>query len=257
VSRLLNNTADYLIRKIGHKQVNIIEIGPGNCDPIREFLGNLVNRGLVAKYVSADISFEMNNIALEKIQSWYPELAIDSIICDIENDDLVDVLYNLKSPDTINLVLFTGSTIGSMDDKEYVLKNLERTLGKHDLLMLSNKLEQETAKTQTGHVQGNQEQLFWIPKLLGLDVKLEHLETKYDPKDEMRKVVYVFPENHEITMGNNKINFYKGDELTLWKHRMTNPARLYGLLEKLNLRVVQMTSEIDNSHVLFLVERAI
>jgi hypothetical protein len=257
VSKLLNNTADYLIRKIGQKQVNIIEIGPGNCDPIREFLGNLVGRGLVAKYVAADISPEMNKIATDKIQSWYPELSTESIICDIESDDLVDVLYNLKSPNTINLVLFTGSTIGSMDDEEYVLKNLERTLGKNDLLMLSNKIVQEIAKTQTGHIQENLEQLFWIPKLLGLELNQEHLETKYDSSDQMRKVVYVFPENNELTIGSNKITFYRGDELTLWQHRMTNPALLYTLLEKLKLRVVQMTAEVDNSHVLFLAERVV
>lgn len=258
LSNLLANTFEFLEYKIAkYNKVNIIDIGPGNCESILPFLTKLAKSGKLGKYIAVDISQSMLDIAKKRINKEFQNVEFEGIESDIEKSDLLEIGIKAKKEGEINIFLFVGSTIGSLDEYK-TLANLKSSLSDNDILYFSNKVFQTTEKSKTGHVVDNYEQLFWIPEMLGIKTNPNNLIGLYDDKTDTRTVVFR-PDNDyqiEFDLGGVKkqIRIYKGEDVVVWRHKMSTTNQIIEDLGRAKLSLTQMTKENDFSHVLIMCE---
>lgn len=139
---LLNNNFQVIEQKKStFDYVNIIDIGPGNCYPVKEFIGQVQERGWLNKYIALDLSQDILNLSQKNINSWFPDVNYQGYMIDFEDEDFRDIALrnslNSEGSKIMNIVLFLGGTLGNHKNRLKVLQNLQKSLGNDDLLLLS------------------------------------------------------------------------------------------------------------------------
>ena len=261
LSILLRESFNYLMYKTeSASKVNIIDVGPGNVTPMREFLQKCIDIGKLESYTAVDISEELANIALKNVREWFPDIKADEYIYDIEKVNLLDILFKQKSENNVNILFFAGSTIGSVDDRHKVLRHLRESLDDQDLLVISNKITLENNKTEINHVKDNDQQLLWIMNLLNFDTANCELVGKYDEKLESRVVAMKLDRDYLIDFNLNgthkHVELEKGDEIILWRHHTSTAEELFSDINKADLQIIQLTTEKNLSHILAVCQAA-
>ena len=263
IKNLLYNSFGTITQRIPkNTKVNIIEIGPGNSLPVKEFLESLDQLKLLNKYVAVDISPEMIDLSQKNINSWLPQIQFSGYVCDIENGRLNDIFEKekLQNPDTVNIVLMLGGTIGNHRNRLEVLRNIGEGLRKNDLFILSNATDLADNKAAFSYLSTKEsmDQDLWIPSLLGFNVFECEMIRKYDDEKNRKVMLLKFDKDYSIIikeMGYTKtLNFIKGQEILLWKHYSTKPATLFSEFEQCGLNLVSFNTENDFSHALMICE---
>lgn len=126
---------------IAGKNINIIELGPGEGIKTELILRAFVKSNHFIKYFPVDISRSYLINISKKLQNVMPSLYIQMINLDYLNS--FDKL-NLTSPET-NLILFLGSTIGNyeLDNNRIFLSKIKEKLKKGDYLFIGFDLIKE------------------------------------------------------------------------------------------------------------------
>ena len=209
---------------------NIVDIGPGNAYPVKNWLETLVEIGVMNTYVAGDISDDINSIVEKNIKEWFPTINFKKYVKDIELGEMAGIFIESKmgKPEQetkiSNIVLHFGSTMCNHDDRLDALKNMSKSMDTQDLLAFSfttdsdsNKISHKYVSNQPGeNVHG------WMPQILGLNYDLRYVQTLYDPKLNARVKSLTLDSNYIVNFkifgGNKKIELRKGERIDLWRH---------------------------------------
>jgi uncharacterized SAM-dependent methyltransferase len=260
--RLLDENYDMILSKIPKRfGVNVIDLGAGNAQPLKKLLTKLSRANKLISYTPVDISKEMIDIAVENVSEWFPGIKINSYDYDIERCRLDNILSHIKaesSTESINLIFNLGSTIGNHLDRFSVLKNIQKGMGLDDLFILSNSLDSDKNKVAFSFLKQSDVLSLntWIPKYLGFDVdQCEHV-MKYVPEENCRVQTVQLDKDYEVEIEVNGkkvfLNFYKGNEIVVWRHYMTQTNTLFQEFKKCGLELVSYNTENDLSHALMI-----
>ena len=244
-----------------NKKINFFDIGCGNFLPTRTFINYLNKKNLLSKYIAVDISHELLDIAeKEALQILNPNQII-KIQRDFEVENLRDYANPYREADTMNVIALLGSTLGSYIDQRTILTHLRDTLVKDDLLIISNKLNSEIDKTKFSHILEKNEQLLWIPALLGIDTGEVQFNSYFDEKREARVIAMKLDKDYSFTFtypdstAENKIYLYAHDHIILWHHKMTKIEDVAGQFQRAGLEYLAYFKTQDDNNAMFVTRK--
>ena len=267
VINLLDSSLDYLKYKLsGYTSVNLIDIGPGNSYPVKNFISSLSKITKINKYAAIDISSEMTKLSEENIKNWFPDIKFEKYVADVENTYFDKIFFDIQESfdgKILNLILYLGSIIGLHDDKVRVLNNIREGLSKNSLLVISNTLDSQLNRSDFSYVKNplGDKQNLWIPELLGINIDKCELISKFNSINNSRVLNLKLDQDYEITLDilgkKRKLELHSGEEINLWQHEMTNISSLIEDFKDANLQLVGLMTELDLSHVLIYAEPVI
>jgi len=146
-----------LVKK--YPKINVIDIGPGNAEPVKELLSFLHSKGILRKYIGIDYSPEILNITEENLKSWFGnKFLIETHIRDITANSFKELVFKNTylsgndDVDCINLVLFLGSTIENQRQYDQSLNIIKNSIGSEDIFVLGQLLDTEQAKLELSFI---------------------------------------------------------------------------------------------------------
>lgn len=113
---------------------NLIELGPGDGMKTRVLLKNLAGTGANFRFIPIDINGEENEILSDDLKRYIPSLTVLP-----RTGDYLDVIRSMGRKDSIRkIILFLGSNIGNLDDKEITLflRSLSETTNSGDKVIM-------------------------------------------------------------------------------------------------------------------------
>lgn len=270
---ILNSTIELLHSNLGNidrligdrRRVNIIDIGPGNCLPVKELLTHLVyETDVLARYIAIDISEEMLEIARRNIKQWFGDrVAFEGYVRDITyerfNDLVVEETLRDDANESMNLVLFLGGTPANFRSQDDAFKAVCNSMGRNDVLLYSKKLDSEQSRRFFDFNIGNTiqplpPQYKFLVDLLGLDESLYEVETGFDENLRCRylrlrlkvatSLVVTFPE------GSRTIEFNKGEAILIWRAWHQTAREIIDQFERTGFALLQASTTEDREYLL-------
>ena len=244
------------------KLVNIIDIGPGNGYPVKDWLEKLNDLEILNSYFCVDISKEINDLVEQNMQKWLPAMPVHKYQADIEQTDIAKFLikskfHNQIEPSKIsNILLLFGNTICNFTDRVEVLKNLTRSMDINDLLVISYSTDIDSNKlfhqyTNHSNSKTHNNLCTWIPKILGFDCNNKNLFTEYDDKIKAKIKYLKLTKNYilNINLFNQEIKIYftQGEKISLWKHYLINENQIEKEFGEVGLELVFKQYDLQKS----------
>jgi uncharacterized SAM-dependent methyltransferase len=213
----------------------------------------------MGKYIAIDVSSSILDVAKENLKGLLGEQDVQTYKLDFERYDLSDILFENKlKNEAINFVFLAGGTYGSLENRGKFLKFVQTSLDDEDIFIVSNKVSNKKSKTELGHLDSALDDLAWIPKMLGINVKDCEFEKRYDSDLESRAVFLKLDQDYEIQFkvdGSIKtVNFFQGEEIRLWKHHMSTLREVLLELDQADLNLIHSTTTQNLSDLLFVCE---
>lgn len=260
ISSLMGTSLDYFsFRLKDYEKVNIIDIGPGNGYTIKPLIDALKTQAQI-NYTSIDLSQEIQNILTKNMLQWYPDISVNNIVADIEQILIRDLLFNnkLKNPNSCNVLLFIGATLGNVANRLQVLKNLKDSMGSDDILILDNGLD--TPEWRSSFTSVNNPlvrlRLLWLPELLGFRKDMYEIISKYDENSGRRlqtmKLIKDIDIEFSLAEGSKVLSFKENEEIIIWNHYSHTLNSFIGEMNESNFAVTHMSCYPDLSHILAL-----
>lgn len=249
---LLDSCLDYFNKKTkDFQKINVIDIGPGNALPIKDFLGKIKKTGKLAKYIAVDISEQMLKIAKENVQTWYPDLKILTYLRDVEKQDLASILLKNSDNQTINLCFLIGGTIGNFKNEYHALNNLRNSLGENDQLIIANEIYWDLDEKAFNYdIYNEYGRLFtWLPKLLNIYKETDELKKEFDLESGL--IAYYFNSAKMFTLKilNREIKIEKGLAIKVFRYKPDNAQTLAKKLISCDLRLTHMSTETFSKRI--------
>ncbi len=230
--------------------LNIIDVGPGNGYPVKEWLERLHKTEILNKYVAVDISSDINDLVEKNVKSWFPNIRFAKYRADIEQMDIAKVLIESKMHEELhprnisNIVLLLGNTFCNFNDRIEVLKNFVRSMDINDLLVFSytndidsNKIVHNYIASKTSH-----RHVGWIAKMLDLNYGDKYITTTYDSKINARVKFLTLNKdyiiNFKIFNQTVPVKLRKGETINLWKHHLISEELLKKQFDEVGLELV-------------------
>lgn len=231
--KLLSDNQSYLDQMLSkYKHINVIDIGPGNALPVKDFLGHLLKQKKLARYIAIDISSEMLQIVKQNIKEWFnDEVAYEEHELDITYERFGDILvqdYPTKeAKDTRNVVLFLGGTPYNFRNPGSAFWTIHESMNADDILVYTDKLETEEMRPQwfDYHVKPGKLSLAPIHRLvfdmLNIDDSLYDVEMGFEKSINQHYTRARFKValnlKFEFEKGERIITLEKGDTILLWR----------------------------------------
>lgn len=262
--KMLENNFELILQRVSSSvRVNVIDLGQGNSKPLKNFLLKLSQLGRLNSYTAVDISPEMIEISQKNIKEWLPDLPYFSYICDFETANFNRILEEQKARfdfETVNIIFDLGRTLSNQNDPYLVLSNIARGMREGNIFVSTNGLDSNRTRSEFGFLKMEEaiEQDTWIPKMLNFDMEEVEFFSRYDEKDDCKKEYFVLDKDYTLTireLGKDKVlNFYKGQEIVVWKHYMTSPNGLFEYYESCGLTLVGFNMSNDHRDSLMICE---
>jgi uncharacterized SAM-dependent methyltransferase len=259
----LGQDKEYIYDLIKEKKgVNVVDIGPGNGMPIREFLEFLKTHKLLQKYIAVDYSPDILKIVKKNITEWFNgEVEVECYQKDITQENLQELLFMNSEPDVPNLVLFIGTTIENQMHYDHTLANLKVGLGPNDIFFLGQLLEDEKASSRLEFYSENKvtnlddiEMELMVPRLLGLDAS--HFEVNRFFKTDTKSWIITlrFKYDIEIKFEFSKIKksifLNKLEDLVIFRHNYHSIFEVINKLGSLGFDILHINTSNDLGHML-------
>jgi len=248
------------------ERINIVDIGPGNCYPVRGLLERLVESGRLNRYICLDVSPDMLSIAKENIEKWFGDkIKFESYVRDITYerfDDLVALDSFGKDETVCNIVLFLGSTMSNFREPNKPLYTIHDSMGKNDLLIFSKQLDTVKARRYFDYyTDPNQPGVFLLPPkskftldLLNIDSSLYDLELSFDEEHMARRsqvrLKVALSIEFQINGTPKVIHFNKGDAILLWRHRHLSILQTIEQFDQSGFDLVEAMTSADGESLL-------
>lgn len=250
----------------GYDQVNIIDIGPGNCVPVKELLTHLIDKKVLHRYIAIDISESMLQIARKNITTWFSEdVEFEGYIKDVTrerfDDLLIDDMLVKGGTKTINLALLMGATPMNYPDPYEMVRVICKSLGSNDLLMYTDKphtaIDQvnfEVNANLDSNASALSPKYSFIIDLLGIDGSLYDVEMGFNEKVRISyiqvrlktAVTILF----DFTDGQRSVNLEKGQTILLWRAWYQTQLEIISEFEHAGLTLLQSSLTKDRQYML-------
>lgn len=245
-------------------KINIIDLGVGNCLPVRNLLQYFVDKNRLKRYIGIDISKDMLNIAERNVNEWFGEkLKFEGYVRDINYDRFNDLLsidsFDTTQGPTVNLVIFFGGTIANLRDPEYVLRVINDSMGKGDLLIFCLKLDSEKSRRYFDFttISGGPANIFRgkdLLDILNIDESAYDVEQFFDKTACMRKtqvkLKIALSLEFQVNNRSKTIELNKGDTLLLWRARHQSVVDTINQFDKSDFELLQTSRSTDEEHLL-------
>ncbi|MDQ1287854.1 MAG: hypothetical protein QG622_1419 [Actinomycetota bacterium] len=244
----------------GRSRLDVVDVGPGNGDPARVVLSHLLARGVLGRYLAIDVSPGMLKIAENRLRTWFGSSApFEGHVLDIGRDrfdHLVPALSGspegpVRDPARACLALLLGGTLGNLRSPEDALGNVRGSLGRSDLLAVSERLDEcpgpsarpggarrGTAPPPPRLSPFNR----FLLDLLGIPESLYAVEFGIDPRRDTRfiRVRLGAPVRLRLRTGAGErhVDLSEGTPLELWRYWRLTPAELAARLARSGLEPV-------------------
>jgi uncharacterized SAM-dependent methyltransferase len=243
------------------QKVNIIDVGCGNSQPIKELVTKLNKMGKINKYIALDISDNLLKISQTNFYKWFPSIDYSNSSIDIENNVInQELLQQVNSSDNINtanIFLHLGVTIGNHHNRIQVFKNLRTSMEEKDLLIFTNEIGSNSQWDgfARGAYKYQAEQIYkWIKDKIGILSQDCELIRKYDLATDSVVANIKFKRHYTINFSrkqtSKKINLLPGEEITIWRHHKCQMSELTQEMEQAGLKLVHYTTNQYQSHVM-------
>jgi uncharacterized SAM-dependent methyltransferase len=247
----------------GCQKVNIIDVGCGNSQPIKQLMTKLRSIGKINKYLALDISDNLLQISQKNFSKWFPKIDYINFCIDIENSainqELLQQLNNSENIKIANIFLHLGVTIGNHHNRVQVFKNLRASMSQKDLLIFTNELGSNSQWDgfARGAYKYQAEQIYkWITSKIGILSQDCELIRKYDLKTDSVVANIKFKRHYTLNFNrkhiNKKINLQVGEEITIWRHHNCQISELTQELKQAGLELVDYTTNQYESHIMII-----
>jgi uncharacterized SAM-dependent methyltransferase len=263
--RQLRDNREYIDRLASrYKQVNIIDIGPGNGMPVKDFLKYFIDQGKPVRYVAVDISPEMLQIVGKNIRKWFGnQITFEAHQGDINYDRFTNIVneYTVgeNAENTINIVLVLGGTLSNLRSPDGAFKIIHDSMNRNDLLVYNKKLDSESARryfdfdtaTNTPALDLKSKMVL---DMLNIDESFYDVEVGYDPGRKERymrirlkvelKIKFTFKK------GDRVLSFNKNEVLLMWRSWHQNVQDVVNQLYHNDFDIFQSSLTEDREYLL-------
>jgi uncharacterized SAM-dependent methyltransferase len=223
------STIDTLLE--GHDRVNVIDIGPGNAQPVRQLLEHLLEKNVLHRYIAIDISEKMLRIAERNIKKWFGDrIRFEGYVRDITyerfDDLLVDDMLDKNADETLNLALLLGATPVNFQAPRDLLKVIYSSLGSDDLLVYSSGVDTPTNRrffesNADAGASALSSKYSYIFGLLNIDESTYDVEMGFNAEKRVRyirvRLKVGLTINFKFKNGERNVKLDKGDTILLWR----------------------------------------
>lgn len=232
-----------------YNRINVIDLGPGNALPVRELLADLLKRGALGRYVALDISPEMIELARRNVKQWFGEkVPFEGELRDITYERFKDVTTPTSGSDSVNLILFLGSTRNNFRDPMEALKTIYHSMEASDLLVCSERLDTATARRRFDFeiADGTPTLIPFfrvVLELLGIDKSLYDVENGFNEQANERYIRIRFKTALAISFAyantTRLVQFNKGDTVMIWRYKHLNLLETLGQFDQAGFDLLQ------------------
>lgn len=241
------------------KIINIIDIGVGDCSPIRGFLSFLIERGIKIRYIGIDLSKDMIEIAKRNLEEWFGDkITFEARRRDINHElfrDLtVEELYSTATQRPLNIVLFLGGTLSNLRQPSHVLQGINNSMGRDDVLIYSLKIDSEMSRRYFHDNNGGLSPHGLVLDLLNIDESCYEVEQFYDEKTRARYIQARLKLDVSIkfSFGNGEkiLALKKGQAIVVWRAVHRNAVEVINQFDENGFDLMQASLTQDRSFLL-------
>lgn len=243
------------------EKVNIIDIGAGNSYPVKGFIKKLIKMKKINKYIALDISDKLLNVSSHNIKKWFPNLAFNNSLIDIENTPIPKSLLKNEAENTANIFLHLGVTIANHSNRNQVFTNLRNSMEENDLLIFTNEIGSNSQwdGIARGGCKYHADQVYrWLKNNLGLANDDCELVRKYDLATDSIVANIKFRHRCRINFSylgiDKNIEIAAGEEVTIWRHHKFTIPELIQEIEQAGLKLVHYSANKYSSHLIVVCE---
>ena len=262
--KMLEDTFQLILQRVSNSvKINVIDLGPGNSKPLKNFLLKLSELDNLNSYTAVDTSPEMIEISQKNIHKWLPDLPYFGYVCDFETANFNRILEERKARfdfETVNIVFDLGGTLTNQNDPFLVLNNMAKGFRKGNIFISTNGIDSTINRAEFGFLKVTEslKRKLWIPEILNFDMEEIEFFSRYDESEDCKSQYFVLDKDYTLTireLGKDKVlNFYKGQEIVVWKHYMTSPNGLFEYYESCGLTLVGFNMSNDHRDSLMICE---
>lgn len=265
--KLLDVNQSYIDELLAnYERVNIIDVGVGTALPVRDFLGRMLEKGKLGRYIAIDISPKMLKIARNNINQWFDgRVNFESHLLDINYDRFTNLLVSeyLKedAKDTANIVLLLGGTTSNLRAPDGAFRTIHDSMNANDFLIYTNKLDTPRSRR---YFDFSVEPKNSVPPpthrllvdLLNLDKSLYTLELGYDGEHSHRfeqlRLETAVTIKFEFSGGKRTIDFNKGDAILIWRAWQLTADNIMRQFYRDGFYPLQVSQTVDHEYVLII-----
>lgn len=260
--QLLNTNKLYLDDITKHyDSVNIIDIGVGDCTPVKGLISDLLEKELLARYMAIDLSTEMLNIAKGNIKKWFNdkvqfEAHKRDINYDLFKDLIVEESYAPNSRQ-LNIVLFLGGTLSNMRQPDLVLQVINNSMGRDDILLYSLKIDSEMSRRYFHDTYGELgERHKLVLDLLNIEPSMYEVEQFYDDVQRARfkRIKLKLDLTLKFTFGKGEkvLHLPKDKTILVWRAAHKNAVEVIEQFDRNGFDLLHASRTEDKSFLLMI-----
>jgi uncharacterized SAM-dependent methyltransferase len=254
---------DQLLR--GREKVNIIDLGVGDAQPVKDLLAHLLERGILNRYIAIDTSQSMLDVAKDNIVSWFGDkVKYEGHVRDVRYERFDDLLL----PDAlgedydriINVVLFLGGTRSNFRAPNDCLKVIQGSMGEQDLFIYTGKPDTEVSRRYF-NFNPQEEPLAMLPPLdrfvlemLGIDQSLYQTEMGFSEQHKMRyirvRLKYPITIHFSSKEIKREVVLEKNETILVWRAWHWTTHEMISDFESAGLTLVQASLTRDRQYLL-------
>lgn len=265
VKNQLRNNLTYIDALLMHyEHVNVIDIGPGNCLPVKDLLQHLLDINKLRRYTAVDISTAMLEIAEDNIKTWFgAKVPFATRQADITYDRFTELVtgnvIGKNAEKTINIVLAVGGTFSNLYSPDSALRVIRDSLNRNDLFIYDRKLDNEVARNYFDFNVGDKvavldAQSKMVLELLNIEDSFYDVEVGFNELYKQRyiriRLKVALEIKFDFNEGERIIEFNKNDTILLWRSWHQNIQEVLTQLGRNEFDVLQSSLTEDKNYVL-------
>jgi len=255
---------DYLIN--GHKQVNVVDLGPGNGRMVQELLSHLLETGRLNRYIAIDVSRKMLDIAEHHIKEWFGDrVKFEGHIRDFSHERFDDLFAEAYEGDDenipLNIAMLFGGTLCNMRLPSQSLQAINSSLGLNDLFLYGTKLDTPNSRRYFDFGFENKPRpldfLFRVViDKLNLKEPLYEIYQLFD-QEKQGRFIYIKPTvdlsiEFKLAKGTRRVHLHKGEPILLWRYWHQKTLDVINQFDQTGFDLMQATKSNDQEYILLI-----
>ena len=262
---IANVESELLRRRVSHflspfeniDFLNIVDIGAGNGRSAAPVLDYLKENNIKARYVPIDISEELLEIAGSFVKENYPQMEVKKINLDFERGNFSDIMFELKSGNSANLMLFLGTTLGNHSDSQRVLTNFRDSMSSDDYLIIGVELTNfarinKIMPHYSEEINGNF--LYNIPESIGVNRHDTIYDQIWNENLSQVEVKMILEKDINLKIGDEEFILEKDEQILLGRSIKFTEWSLTKLLSDVGFRTELLTTTENRAYVLTMIQ---